>query len=291
MSDRSHPVDLLPAHALGALEPNESAAVESHVAGCRECARELAQWRRTTEEVAGATTPIAPSPELRRRVLAAAIPLPASRAPAPAGARPSRPAPAPSRPAHPLRGAGRARTRSPLRWLPAAAAIAALALASWSLARQARMAGELELASAEARRLASDQQLLRGELARTRTQVAELSSTLELVSSPATRRIALAGLGSAAGARATALVDPARGTALFSARELPATPPGRTYQLWYITTERGPVSAGTFAVDEGGRGELTVTGVPASESIQAWAVTLEPQGGVPQPTGEMVLKG
>jgi anti-sigma-K factor RskA len=25
--------------------------------------------------------------------------------------------------------------------------------------------------------------------------------------------------------------------------------------------------------------------------IQAWAVTIEPRGGVPQPTGTMVLKG
>ena len=32
-------------------------------------------------------------------------------------------------------------------------------------------------------------------------------------------------------------------------------------------------------------------GLPPIAQIQAWAVTVEPQGGVPQPTGAMVLKG
>jgi anti-sigma-K factor RskA len=316
MNHRSHPVDLLPAHALGALEPDQAAAVEAHLAGCPECARELVRWRRATEEIAGAAPPVVPSPALRQRVLAAAVPFAPSdalsdalsdapsgdqgatarRDPAAAGADGHRPPPPGRsepllRSAPPRRGAARARSRSPLRWLPAAAAIAALALASWSLARQTRLAAELELAAAEAERLAADQQLLRGELARTRGRVAELSSTLELVSSPATRRIALAGLGSAPNAGATTLIDPARGTALFTARGLPAPPPGRTYQLWYITAERGPVSAGVFALDPDGRAELAVAGVPAPEAIQAWAVTVEPEGGVPQPTGEMVLKG
>ncbi len=317
MNDRTHPADLLPAHALGALEPDEAAAVEAHLGGCPECARELARWRRTTEEIADAAPPVVPSAELRRRVLAAAIPLPASSAqagpavrregtaagprrsdrPADSGgtAKPAGPGtPAgrdtPPRPASPLRGAARARGRSPLRWLPAAAAIAALVLASWSLARQARLSGELELAEAAAERLAAGQEALRGELALTRGRVAELSATLELVGSPATRRIALAGLGSAPGAAGTTLVDPARGTALFTARGLPTPPTGRTYQLWYITAAEGPVSAGVFAVDEEGRGEIAVAGVPAPEAIQAWAVTVEPAGGVPQPTGEMVLR-
>jgi hypothetical protein len=35
---------------------------------------------------------------------------------------------------------------------------------------------------------------------------------------------------------------------------------------------------------------VLVDRVEGAEGIKAWAVTSEPAGGVPQPTGEMVLK-
>jgi anti-sigma-K factor RskA len=44
-------------------------------------------------------------------------------------------------------------------------------------------------------------------------------------------------------------------------------------------------------VDERGSGSLRVEHVAPAGQIQAWAVTVEPEGGVPQPTGAMVLKG
>jgi anti-sigma-K factor RskA len=50
------------------------------------------------------------------------------------------------------------------------------------------------------------------------------------------------------------------------------------------------VSAGVFDVDREGRGELEVAAVPASDQAATWAVTVEPAGGVPAPTGDMVLK-
>ncbi|HEX9942459.1 MAG TPA: anti-sigma factor [Thermoanaerobaculia bacterium] len=52
-----------------------------------------------------------------------------------------------------------------------------------------------------------------------------------------------------------------------------------------------PVSAGTLSVDPRGTGSLRVERVVDAKDIQAWAVIVEPRGGVPQPTGPMVLKG
>jgi len=287
MTDPRHQrlAELLPSYALGALEGEEQAAVEDHLADCAECARELAAWRRTAERLADATPPVAPSAVASERLLAAvASGAPARRAPLVVRGPAASPATPP-----PVR-AGPRRRRSAATWLAAAAALAAVVLASWSLVRQGALVGELERAGAERRRLLAEQESLRADLEHARARLTELAATVELVTSPETRRIALAGLGSAAGATATALVDPRRGAAHFSARGLPAPPAGRTYQLWVITAETGPVSAGVFEVDERGRGELEVAEAPAPERVVTWAVTVEPAGGVLQPTGEMVLK-
>jgi anti-sigma-K factor RskA len=293
-----HLAELLPACALGALEPDEQAAVEKHLAGCPDCASELAAWRHTAEHLADATPPVTPTNSARERLLTALDNAggPARRTPAAArvSAASSPTAPPPAR-AGPREGA-RSRDRSaPARrgvaaWLAAAAAIAAVVLASWALVRQGALVGELERASAERRRLLAEQEELRAELSRARGRLTELAATIDLVTSPDTRRILLAGLGPAEGATATALVDPHRRIARFTARGLPAPPPGRTYQLWTITAETGPVSAGVFDVDERGSGELEVASVPPPEQAITWAVTVEPAGGVPAPTGEMVLK-
>lgn len=304
MNDDRHRrlAELLPSYALGALEGDERAEVEEHLEACAQCAAELAAWRGTTERLADATPAVAPSPNARARVLAAVAPgaaaaagepgpRPATRdAPAPSAAGLARPQP-PARPP-PVRAMPSAsfRRRSPAAWLAAAAVLAALVLAGWSLVRQGTLVDDLRRAGDERQRLLAEQDALRDELAAERARGTELSATLELVGSPRTQRIALAGLGSGAGAAGTAFVDPERGAARFTARDLPRLPADRTYQLWYITADGGPVSAGVFGVDERGRAVIEVTEVPAPEQVQVWAVTVEPAGGVPAPTGEMVLK-
>ena len=125
---------------------------------------------------------------------------------------------------------------------------------------------------------------------RARTEIARVSASLPIVASPVARSIVLAGLPAAPRAGGTTVVDPFTRTALFYAHALPAPAPGKTYELWYITAS-GPVAAGVFDVDAKGDGALRVEEVPDPEQVLAWAVTLEPAGGVPQPTGEMVLKG
>jgi anti-sigma-K factor RskA len=69
---------------------------------------------------------------------------------------------------------------------------------------------------------------------------------------------------------------------------LPAPPPGKTYQLWLIAAG-APIGAGVFGVDESGSARHTaVAPVPLDAAVTV-AVTLEPAGGVEQPTGPVVL--
>jgi len=76
----------------------------------------------------------------------------------------------------------------------------------------------------------------------------------------------------------------------FMVYHLPPAPPGKTYQLWFITRD-AKISAGTFQTTETGEGALRITIPPEAVQVTAAAVTLEPEGGVPQPTGPIYLYG
>ena len=104
------------------------------------------------------------------------------------------------------------------------------------------------------------------------------------------RSVVLAGLGPTPGAAGHTYINPQTRDALFYAFNLPRLHEEKTYQLWFIADGK-PVSAGVFGVDERGTARVRVEKVADVKDIQAWAVTIEPRGGVPQPTGAMVLKG
>jgi hypothetical protein len=79
---------------------------------------------------------------------------------------------------------------------------------------------------------------------------------------------------------------------LFYAFGMPQPPTGKEYQVWFMTEKEGPVSAGLFTPDQTGTG--VVLAEPPSMlfgKVVAAAVTLEPAGGLPKPSGEMYLRG
>ena len=72
--------------------------------------------------------------------------------------------------------------------------------------------------------------------------------------------------------------------------DLPAPPSDKDYQLWYVT-KNAKISVAVFRTDEQGRAVLKLTLPPdALADLAATAVTLEPRGGSPQPTGKFHLK-
>lgn len=258
--------ELLPAFALGALDGEELRELEEHIAtGCSACRRQIDLWQGDLEELATSVLPVQPTPETRRRILRVA----AGGGPAPVPILRSRRAP---------------RT---WRWLAAAAVLALVVWGGW---RQARLAGEAERLRAGRDRLEQQVATLERELSVARADTKRLAETLSIITAPGSRAVQLAGLGSSPDAVGHTFVDPRQGKAVFYAFDLPALAPGKTYQLWWIAAGR-PVSAGTFEVDRQGTARVQVDRVEHVDQIQAWAVTVEPAGGVPQPTGEMVLKG
>lgn len=86
--------------------------------------------------------------------------------------------------------------------------------------------------------------------------------------------------------------DPDRRSAILHVSNLPAVPATKDYQLWIIQ-ERKKISAGVFAVHDTAASFFRIDSLAVTnpKEIAAFAVTLEPKGGMPQPTGEIYLVG
>jgi Anti-sigma-K factor rskA len=134
----------------------------------------------------------------------------------------------------------------------------------------------------------------RQELQRVERAVATLQSereeTLRLLSAPQVRLVRLAGLPPSPGASAHVLWNPAARAGVLFTSGLPQSPRNRVYELWAVAGNE-PVPAGTFEVDEAGHAFLRLPPLPRTRRFDKFAVTLEPAGGVPKPTGPMHLLG
>jgi hypothetical protein len=254
---------------LGALLPEEQRRVAQHAAeGCPRCDAALRESHGALDVLALAAPGLSPSPRARESLLASleAVPL---------REQPARQAPPPQR----RRAASR---------FAAVAAGLALALSAASLfevlrqGRETRHALELADARVEQRLGAEEQQ--RAALAQ-RVGAFEQQIETRVASSVS---LALAGEATFGAAHARVVMDAAGQQVLLLASRIPPLPEGRTYQLWVIVGG-SPKSLGIFAPDREGR-VIYVQSEPLDlpTGVQA-AVSIEPSGGVPQPTGPIVL--
>jgi anti-sigma-K factor RskA len=102
--------------------------------------------------------------------------------------------------------------------------------------------------------------------------------------------IRLAGLPPNSRASAHLLWNPATRAGVLLTSGLPLIPSDRVYELWAIAGKEA-VRAGIFQVDEAGHGFLRLDPLPKRKRFDKFAVTSEPAGGLPQPTGPMYLLG
>jgi len=70
MAQNEHPpfIENIPAYAVGALDAEDSAALESHLKTCVSCRTELAEYRAVSESLLTAVAPKQPSAALRKRL-------------------------------------------------------------------------------------------------------------------------------------------------------------------------------------------------------------------------------
>ena len=133
-----------------------------------------------------------------------------------------------------------------------------------------------------------------------RTQLAQRDASIQragrqqdeftgLLKNPHAKVVTLAGTERAKQAGAFLLLDPAGNKVWFYAFDLPDLPAGTVYQLWAIDEQ--PVSVGLFTLDAGRKGRLMIKGAKNLAKMKQVAISIEPAGGRPQPTGPMYLIG
>lgn len=259
-------------YVLGALSPGERETFEQHLAECAACRAEVGRLRPIVDALPWAAPSVAPPAELRARLLAAIASEPHAGAASPVVAT----ARAHSA-ARPLDGRGMAG------WLAAAASLLlAAGIGVYALTLRSRI-GDVEgrlvaaLTRLEQSERALDASTREATVVRTRLQVVTAPDALDL---------RLTGQPVAPRAQARAFVSRSRGV-LFAASNLPPLPANRVYQVWYLTPG-APVSAGLLRPDADGNATVSfaaATGVTPA----GMAVSIEPDGGVPAPTGAIYL--
>lgn len=264
--------------------PNPLSEIEARgiEAESRTC-RELGTYVEAFAALAWGVPPLEPAPETRQRVLQAVEAHAATSAATVADAG------APHDTEGPTSRRG-ATTRGWLLPLAATLAVAVLGLASlsgWLWNRVERQRGEIASLRAQAQELVA----ARSRLADAVEARNSLEDRLGLVASRGVEICPLRPSGDhplAREARGVLFIGADHQHWYLSLEGLDPAPQGRVYQLWFITPD-GPVSGGTFTNEQGRREELYSSQMP--DGTNAVAVTLEPEGGMEQPTGPRLLWG
>jgi hypothetical protein len=249
--------ELAAVYAVGALDGEDLVRFEDHLAeGCEQCALMLLDSREALARVALADPATVPPPGVKEALLSrVAAPSPARRPPARAS------------------------------WVPWAAATAAAAVIA-AMLTGGMVASRYEARLGQmARETAAVRERLQRDEAALRAETALYRGAVELLRDPATRVVELRGAGPSPAASARLVWNDAAGGHLFVAN-LPQPPAGKAYELWTLGGP-APRPAGVFRVDASGRAIHRVE--PAPGPAPRFAVTLEPEAGVPAPTGPIVL--
>ena len=293
MTDAEHDVlrDASGLYVLGTLEDAERAEFETHLTSCDACLAEVRSLRGVSDALPFAATQVDPPASLRARILAAAgaptvagVPT-ASAAPHAQTVVPFAPKPKPA-----VSNATLTEQRAPhsrafwVGWMSAAAMLLVAAGAGIYAANL-----KLQLEDVELRLVDAVMKLQASEMqvANASAEMTAVRTNLALLSAPDVQDLQLLGKAPAAEATGRAFISRRRGL-LFAASNLPQLPGDRTYQLWFLT--RGaPVSAGIVKPDPQGNVTAAFDPLPDAPVPTGFAVSVEPDGGVPAPTGAIYL--
>jgi len=318
--------ELLSLYALGTLDRDSAEQVQAHLAkGCAKCGALFQQFQSTTNLLPYSLAPKAPPASFKARLMTAitdpaaagvkADPDPLARTirlerPAPRQQRWTRPSPALAATLGALLlgvGTYAAYLQTTLDAERKAASqnnstLSKTAQRLADLTQQIeKQKSELAAATEDSQRAVSSLRVTHDLLAKKQEQLEALQTArlnvasgsktdlAYIFSSPTMKMTTLSGTDMAKDAYAMIFVEPDAKRGFFYVANLPAAPAGKTYQLWTITDK--PISAGVFSLDPGRKGHMMMRNVPNVTHIKQFAVSLEPEGGMPQPSGSIYLAG
>jgi anti-sigma-K factor RskA len=244
-------------YALGVMEGEERCEIQAHIAACPECAQRLAEAKGRVALLALAAPPVAPPANAKQRLMAR-VNMDAQKAS--------------------YAGAATVAGRKFSRWWAAVLvpAFAVLAIGTAVLWRQNEL---LDRQLALLRQTATEEQ----------ARLAESTKLVDLMGSKDTVTVALTEQPGMPKGAALVMYNMNMHKLMYDG-ELDAAPVGKSYQLWVVPIEGNPISAGVFQAVPGQTNHWMMD-MPQGVVPKAFAVTLEPAGGMPQPTGPKVLIG
>lgn len=252
-------------YVLGALDEVTRGRMAAHLASCPACVEEVRQVALAMDAMGRSVPEVVPPAPLRDRI--AGIPAHVTQLAA--------------APATVVRPAAR-----PAPWFAAIAASLVAAVATWQAVGARAEIQRLRQELAQMQVMAGEARVARASL---EEQVSEFSKLAGVLRASDLVSYSLAGSGGAVNAHARAYVTQRNGM-VFTADGLPALPAGKVYQLWVIVAAK-PVSVGTFSPDANGRVQAVMVTPNIAAMPAAVAVTLEPTGGLPQPSTTPILVG
>jgi anti-sigma-K factor RskA len=241
-------------YALGALDGEDKQALDAHLRDCAYCQQQLAAARQRTALMGLAAPPATPRPQVKAALM--------DKVRAEKQLTSAQIVPAKT-----------GKKRWGLRFsLGFALATAVLAFATYEFAKQDLNRGK-------------QLQQLQAQLSE---DAAALQAMGRVTGAPDSAQITLLQQPNQPPGQARMLYIARMGLGVYSGQIAPA-PSGKSYQLWLVPASGAPVSAGL--VDANQQNGAVVVRLAPGLAPKAFAVTLEPYGGRPQPTGPMVLVG
>jgi anti-sigma-K factor RskA len=248
--------ELIEAYALGALDPEERAALEAHLTrGCPDCAKAVEEARWLVSQLAYAAPEAAPSDMLKGRLMQTV------RAEARLEATPH---------VIPAKGA--------VPWWLWAGAAALLIFSVYSAWNTRRLQSEIREANDRAA-------TLRQEREKTEQQLALAKREAMILMDPSSVNIALKG-SDAQGPQLKAKWHSEWGVVVMG-ENIPMPSPHHVLQLWFIPKKAGamPMPSMMIRPDANGKFVLLVSNPPESmDATRALAISEEPEGGSPWPS-------
>jgi anti-sigma-K factor RskA len=246
-------------YALNALEGEDRAALEKHLATCPECRNELEQLRGDGALLALSVTGPKPPQRARQRLLDAVG----------------------------NEASAESRTRVDAQTTPGRKSW-------WGWLGWAATAAVLVFAAS----LWKENSTLKHTLASGRAQFTQAANELEdlrriaaPIVSPDTQVFTVVALKTQPQPQGKAFYLKNRRSLVFVANNMPALPPQKAYELWLIPVQGAPIPAGLFKPDAHGRGSIVNPPLPPGAEAKTFAITVENESGATTPTMPIVMMG
>lgn len=246
----------LGAFALGALDPLESASVDLHVRACSVCTAELAELREVVGQLPNVRSLAKLSPSQNERIRTRLV----------TRADEASPVESPT---------------GTVRFWRVASLAAAVAFIVTGYGYTGERSKRADLERDHTARVLETQKLT--------ALIDDRNSQIAAITGPSVAVMEMSATGINA-PRARMFWDRATNRWTVFAHGLARPKPGRAYELWLVTADK-KIPAGVFKPADDGTAVFTATYALKPEDLKAIAVTEEPEAGVPQPTGAMILIG